>query len=55
MFLLFLSFKKIQHCKDCHSISIISSSDICSSTDCREEAPPPTAIFFSSSIEVMNT
>ncbi|KAF3853526.1 hypothetical protein F7725_014214 [Dissostichus mawsoni] len=31
--------------------SIISSRDICSSTDCSEEAPPSTAMFFSCSIE----
>lgn len=37
----------------CQYISI-SSSDICSS-DCREEAPPPTAIVFNNSIEVRTT
>lgn len=39
----------------CQDISIISSSDICSSTDCREEAPPATAMFFNNSMEVRTT
>lgn len=41
--------------KLCQDISIISSSDICSSTDCREEAPPATAMFFNNSMEVRTT
>lgn len=35
--------------------SIISSRDICSSTDFREEAPFSTAMFLSNSIEVRHT
>lgn len=43
-------------CSKVHQhISIISSRDICSSTDRKEEAPPSTAIFFNNSIEVRTT
>lgn len=39
-----------------HQFSSINSwRESCSSTDCREEAPPSTAMFFTNSIEVKDT